>query len=242
MARKAITIADPTPKKPVRRPGPGVTENRLRKVEERRRQIFSGALRCFEQKGYHETTINDLADAAGVSSGLIYQYFNDKRDVLFQVILEILEAYNRDLPGAISRYSDPLDRFQAAAIAYFSVIEKRIDATLMSYRETKLLDRDQINTLKAKELQTNDLILQCVKQCIDQGLCNTDNAELTTYSVITTAHMWALKNWRLREICTHREYTVHAISMIMNQMLNDDGKAAWKASNLLSKWKPRRNS
>lgn len=211
-------------------------------MEERRRQIFSGALLCFEQKGYHETTINDVADAAGVSSGLIYQYFNDKRDVLFQVILEILEAYNRDLPGAISRYTEPLDRLQAAAIAYFSVIDKRIGATLMSYRETKLLDRDQIKTLKAKELQTNDLILQCVQQCIDQGLSDTADAELTAYSFVTSAHMWALKNWRLREICTHQEYTVRTISMILDHMLNDKGKAAWKASNLLASWKPKRSS
>jgi len=231
-----------TAKKAARRPGSTVTENRLRKVEERRRQIFSGALLCFEQKGYHETTINDLADAAGVSSGLIYQYFNDKRDVLFQVILEILEAYNRDLPGAISRYENPLDRLQAAAIAYFSVIEKRHEAALMAYRETKSLDQDQIRTLKAKEFQTNDLILQCVSQCIDQGLCNEINAELTTYSVITSAHMWALKNWRLRKICTHREYTVNAISMILNSMLNDKGKAALQASNILAQWNPKGRS
>lgn len=218
---------------------PGVsrrpTQNRLRKIEERRLQIFLGALRCFSQKGYHETTINDIAEAAGVSSGLIYQYFNDKRDVLFQVILEILEAYNRDVPRAVVGIKDPLRRLQAAALAYFQVIVNRIQSVLMAYRETKLLDRAQIGILKAKELQTNELIKNCVQECIDLGLCNDIDAELTTYSIITSAHMWGLKNWRLREISNHRDYTINSLTMILNHILNDQGKKHWVDNNLLKK-------
>lgn len=223
--RVAGGLAGPTRRTP--------TENRIRKIEERRQQIFSGALQCFEQKGYHETTINDLANAAGVSAGLIYQYFTDKRDVLFQVILEILEAYNRDVPRATVGISDALMRFQAASIAYYNVIDKRIDATLMAYRETKLLDRDQIKILKAKELQTNRLIQDRIQECIDAGLCNEIDSELTAYAVITSAHMWALKNWRLRELCSHKQYIARSLSMILNDMLNDKGKAHLEANSLI---------
>jgi len=217
----------------VDRPRRAPTESRKRKIEERRRQILSGALSCFAQKGYHETSMNDIANAAGMSPGLIYQYCNDKRDVLFQVILEILEAYYREIPRAIVGLRDPLVRFQAGAIAYYKVIDSRISATLLAYRETKLLDRDQINVMKAKELQTNQLLIDCVQGCIDAGYCADIDPELTVYWVITTAHAWGLKNWRLRSISSFEDYVRRTLRMILNEILNDKGKAHLATHNLL---------
>jgi len=210
------------------------TEGRRRKIEERRHQILTAALSCFEQKGYHETSISDIALAADISSGLIYQYCQDKRDVLFQVILGIIESYNRYVPRAMIGISDPLVRFQAGAIAYYKVINDNISATLLSYRETKLLDRDQIRTLKAKEQQTNQLILDQIQACIDaRYLLPEVDPELTTYWVVSTAHMWGLKNWRLREISSFEDYVRRTLQMILNGILNEAGRNRLAADNLL---------
>ena len=55
--------------------------------EERRQQIIDGALDVFSTKGFEKATNADIAHAAGVrSAGLIYHYFNDKADLLRQVI------------------------------------------------------------------------------------------------------------------------------------------------------------
>lgn len=209
------------------------TENRLRRIDERRQQIFSGALSCFEQKGFHETSMADIAGAAGVSTGLIYQYFTDKRDVLFQVINDILEAYNREIPRATVGVQDPLLRFQLASIAYFKVIDKRVSSTLLAYRETKLLDRDQIKILKAKEIQTNQLILDCIQDCIAAGHFRDDRPDLTTYAVLTAAHMWSLKHWRLRKIAGFEDYVRHSLGMIMGSLLTESGRAHLAANDLL---------
>ena len=215
------------------RPRRAPTENRKRKIEERRRQILAGALSCFEQKGFHEASMNDIANAAGMSPGLIYQYCSDKRDVLFQVILEILEAYNREVPRAVAGRSDPLVRFQAGAMAYYKVIDSSVSATLLAYRETKLLDPDRINVLKAKELQTNQLLIDCLQGCIDARYCADIDPELTVYWVIATAHAWGLKNWRLRHISSFDNYVRRTLHMILNAVLNDKGKEHLAAHSLL---------
>ena len=56
----------------------------LRKIqaEERRLQIMDTALFVFAEKGFAQTTIQDLADAAGISSGLMYHYFPGKEKLL----------------------------------------------------------------------------------------------------------------------------------------------------------------
>lgn len=212
---------------------PAKQGKRQQNMEQKRQMIFSGALACFEKDGYYKTTVNDIANAADVSAGSVYHYFSDKQDLMFQVILDILEAYNRDLPKALADFTDPLERLQSAAIAYFRVVDKRISASLFSYRESKSLNREQLVTLKAKEIQTNSIILSCIESCIDAGYIQSIHPELQTYWIVTAAHSWGLKNWRLRHITNFEEYTKFTLSNILRGMLTEAGTEHLKTCNLL---------
>ena len=83
-------------------------------IERRRQQLTLAAIACFGERGYHSTTIRDVAERAEVSVGLIYQYVDDKEDLLFLALQEVLELYRRQIPVALSGLSDPLERFRAA--------------------------------------------------------------------------------------------------------------------------------
>lgn len=50
--------------------------------EFRRRQIVTAAWECFTEKGYHETTIRDIARKLGLSTGIVYRYFKSKAAML----------------------------------------------------------------------------------------------------------------------------------------------------------------
>ncbi len=55
-------------------------------AETRRSQILMGAAQVFAKKGYHQATTKEIAKAAGVSEGTIYNYFQNKRDLLVAMI------------------------------------------------------------------------------------------------------------------------------------------------------------
>jgi len=55
-------------------------------VEARRTQILMGAAQVFAQKGYHKATTREIAKAAGISEGTIYNYFSHKRELLAALI------------------------------------------------------------------------------------------------------------------------------------------------------------
>jgi AcrR family transcriptional regulator len=55
-------------------------------VEARRTQILLGAAEVFAEKGFHKATTKQIAQAAGVSEGTIYNYFDTKRDLLVAMI------------------------------------------------------------------------------------------------------------------------------------------------------------
>ncbi|MBQ5310855.1 MAG: TetR/AcrR family transcriptional regulator [Oscillospiraceae bacterium] len=51
-----------------------------------RENLIISALSMYERKGYHKTTVDDIAAEAGVSTGIAYRYFRNKKDILLSVI------------------------------------------------------------------------------------------------------------------------------------------------------------
>ena len=61
-------------------------------TEERRKQILDAAAKVFAAKGFERATIADIARAAGVAEGSIYNYFKNKSDLLVSIPRQIIEA------------------------------------------------------------------------------------------------------------------------------------------------------
>jgi AcrR family transcriptional regulator len=68
------------------------TKKQLLELRERsRKAIMKNALRLFAQNGFHQTTVQQIARRAGVSKGLVYNYFTSKEDLLESIIRAGLE-------------------------------------------------------------------------------------------------------------------------------------------------------
>ncbi len=67
--------------------------------EERKTLIMDVALKLFAKEGYHNTTISHIAKHAGISKGLMYNYFTGKEELLSEIINRSMEE--------ISKYFDP---------------------------------------------------------------------------------------------------------------------------------------
>ncbi|OBI18924.1 hypothetical protein A5712_20780 [Mycobacterium sp. E2327] len=65
---------------------------RERKRRQTRRELVRAAMRLFEEKGYDETTVAEIASAAGVSTKTFFNYFASKDEVLFPHLSRRIEA------------------------------------------------------------------------------------------------------------------------------------------------------
>ncbi len=196
-------------------------------IEKRRGQIIKAAIELFGKRGYHVTTIRDIAKRANVSIGLIYQYVSDKEDVLFLALIEVLDGYARAIPAALQGRADSLERFCAAVRAYCTVNGERVEATVLAYRETKSLRKDRRNLIKQKEVETNQLIAACIEDCIKSGMFEPIDIELFTYQIVMFSHAWALKAWRFRKLMTLDDYVARGLELMLNPVLTATGKRAF---------------
>jgi AcrR family transcriptional regulator len=97
--------------------------------ELRREEILAAALSCFAERGYHETTVDDIASRAGLSKGAVYWHFAGKREIF----LTALDLY----------VEESLARFRAAAVGSKTAregLERISDAALATVPESGLVE------------------------------------------------------------------------------------------------------
>lgn len=204
------------------------SSNNGRRAVTRRAQLVKAAIIVFSRVGFHEATVRQITDTAGVSAGLAYQYVVDKHDLLFLALRHIVETNRREIPNAIGNSTNALLRLIRAIEAYTHVIANNRDAVLLTYRETKSLRPDDVESIKRMELDTNALISCCLEECVTAGYLASHHTELLTFRIITAAHVWALKNWRLRSIVSLEEYIDQSIHVCWRPLLTAKGRRRYR--------------
>jgi len=139
MARRATAVsAKPkTDKKP--RPSP----QELR--DGRRAQLVAAARDVFGQKGYHDTTVDDITRAAGVAKGTFYLYFEQKREIYYELVRSFLRHVT-DIGASVAREVTTSAQFFArceqAAQELVGVFIEHFPLARLAYRESMSLDVD----------------------------------------------------------------------------------------------------
>lgn len=172
----------------------------------RRQQLLDAAIRVMQRTGYHEMSMQALAEEAGVSVGLAYRYFAGKEDVLLAAILAILDALRADLPVAAESGSTASERLASAFGAYVRVIDRYRDAVLLTYRESATLSTEGRVQIKRLEVQTAGPLAVLVRAGIASGEFVDCDVELAVHDMVLLAHGWALKHWLFARERTLEQY------------------------------------
>ena len=197
-------------------------------VAERRAQIVKAAVKLFSEQGYYRTTVQQITRKAGVSTGLIYQYFGDKEDILFLTLTLVLETYERDIPPQLEGIDPPLARLSAALKAYCGVVDGLRDATVLAYRATRALPPQRRIHIENAETRTNKIFRDILEECRDQELIIDANLDLLTYQFVHFSHAWALKHWAFREQYDVDGYIEEGRKLLIEPFLTAKGRRVWK--------------
>lgn len=117
---------------------------RTRKGELARQAILASALHLFGAKGYEETTMRDIAAAAGYSPALTYRYFSGKDELvmlLYRHLAEELDSYASSLPPA-----SLAERFHATVARLLELMAPHRE-TLTALFGTALNPRSKVGVL-----------------------------------------------------------------------------------------------
>src|SRR5215217_2286039 len=105
----------------------------------RRSELTREAARLFAERGYHGTSIGDLAQALGVQKGSLYAHISSKQDLLYETMREGANAFH----GALDEVRDEgpaVERIRLAMRAHLRVVAEQLDVATVFIREWRYLE------------------------------------------------------------------------------------------------------
>jgi AcrR family transcriptional regulator len=100
----------------------------------RRAAILDAARAAFADSGYHETSLDAVAERAGVSKALLYEHFSSKRELYVAMLeMHVHELVER-ISGAVAAAEPGEPRMRAGVEAFFGFVEERRGAWRIMFR------------------------------------------------------------------------------------------------------------
>ncbi|OOL30970.1 TetR family transcriptional regulator [Rhodococcus rhodochrous] len=190
------------------------------RTSSRRKQVLDAAVTVMQRTGFHQMSMQALADEAGVSVGLIYKYFGGKEDVLLATILAILDAFRDQLEPAMDAVGDdPVERLVAGMRRYIEIVDENLHATVLTYRESRTLDAAGRGRIKELEVESSAPLRAALDAGIEAGVMNPVDVDLMVFDIMLLAHGWALKHWHFGAIYTLDEYIRLQTRFVLNTLL-----------------------
>jgi AcrR family transcriptional regulator len=131
--------------------GPAATERKV--AGSGRKDLMATAIDCFARYGYQGTSIDRIANAAGVTKGALYYHFRDKEELLFAAVQDRIAEFEERVVGSVSPVTDP-----PAALAEI--------ARVCVHIATKNNLRRFILTLMVEALDTNPRLSQAFRDIL----------------------------------------------------------------------------
>jgi TetR/AcrR family transcriptional regulator, cholesterol catabolism regulator len=187
----------------------------------RRAEIISAARDLFSRKGYHGTTIPDIAHAAGISTGLIYYIFPAKEDILL-ACSEDTAAMHLNIFTRTEGISDPLERFDAIIRELYTALNAESQNLIIMYRDISTIPREPRRRILAAIKNLDAQFVELFKEGQRAGIFNTDipNLPVLAANVLALGHTWALQHrWHFEPDITLDDYIAAQLQYFHGQLL-----------------------
>src|SRR5579863_1643361 len=102
---------------------------RAPRQDNRRAQLLNAAARLFRERGFHATSMRDIAKAVGMLSGSIYYHFDSKEEMLLAVYQEGKRRVAEAVDAAVAAESGSWQRLEAACAAHLRALIAHRDYT-----------------------------------------------------------------------------------------------------------------
>jgi TetR/AcrR family transcriptional regulator, cholesterol catabolism regulator len=156
----------------------------------RRSELTRQAARLFAEKGYHGTSIGDLAEAMGVQKGSLYAHIKSKQDLLYETMAEGARAFHTGL-DAIPDEAPATEKIRLALRSHLRVVADQLDVATVFVQEWRYLEGERRDEIVAERRRYEERIRAFFREGRDLGELRTDLDDATAALLVLSAVNWA---------------------------------------------------
>jgi AcrR family transcriptional regulator len=148
----------------------------------RRRQLLEVALERFATQGYHKASMDDIAEAAGVTKPVLYQHFRSKRALYLELLEDVGAQLLEAITKATAEATSPHQQVEAGFAAYFGFVDHHRHAFRLLFSEDAR--RDEV--LAAAVVGVEQAIAEAVANLIEADL-DDDHRRILAFGIVGLA-------------------------------------------------------
>lgn len=164
------------------------------KRRRRRTEILHSALRAFRARGYHATTLEDIATQLGIRSAALYHYFPDKDAILYACHREGLAEVGRILTEAQTQYAGARERLRYAVREHVRVMTDTLEGSALALEVSALSPRRRAEVIAERDRYERGL-RDIVQQGVRSGEFRTLDPKLATFAILGAIN-WVVRWYR----------------------------------------------
>ena len=159
---------------------------------ERREQILTIAGHLFSQRGYHATSMRELAKHLNLQGGSLYAHITSKEELLLEVVRQAAERFLKVLEGL---KGDPVAKLKGLVRGHLEVIAQELPRATVFFHEWKHLSPPLLEEAKALRRRYEEGVQAVIQEGMEQGVFQVENLRLATLFVLSALN-WTYQWYR----------------------------------------------
>lgn len=178
----------------------------------KREALLREAVSAFNQKGFHATTLEDIAATLGVTKAALYYYFPNKHALLFECFSEALRVAFMALKYARENGKNGLDKLQLTIQGYLTVALGELSQCVILTEEHALLPEHRAIIFKQRD-QFEGALRDFVREGIQDGSVIPCDPKLAIFSI------YGAVNWVPKWFSHKGEWRAEQLAIAMTELL-----------------------
>ena len=154
--------------------------------EKRRHEIFHQVVNIFSKKGFHETSMREIADAAGLGKSTLYDYFKTKDEILIYFFEDQLRDMTQEAQKIALQNLSADKRLRQITEKYLESLQANKSLFLKLMQESQRLKLESQKQVQAKRYAYQDLIRALIDEGIREGVFRKVNSLLAARLLISS--------------------------------------------------------
>ena len=154
-------------------------------LSRRRHEIFNAAVHLFLEKGFNETSMREISEAAGMGKSTLYDYFKTKDDVLLWFIEDELMDVTAAAQEIAGQPLPALERLRQIMRRHLEFLVASKELYMKLYLEVQRLSTQSQKRIQASRHAYQDLVRQLIEEGIRAGAFRPVNSLLVARLMIT---------------------------------------------------------
>jgi len=191
--------------------------------EGRKAEIINVGINLFAEKGYHGTTLDEIAEQVGITKAALYYYISSKEEILQEInkrnmagMEQAIKLHKSSLP--------PADKLRKVIQYYVKFAAETGKRASIHFEQTNALPKKHRDTVQRKKKEVERALQEVLREGVEQGCFVIDDVKLASFAILGACN-WTYHWYHPDGGLTPEQIAQHFITILEKGYLKSNGSS-----------------